>query len=162
MHSGISPLPVLLLSKVVGDIREGCYLLLRACLLWRPSHLRQDLKKQFVDVFNKNSTIHWLLVTLVCGAWWCHHGRWRSGPRHLSPQSRACTDDSHCKVIHSFTRSFPFTHSHSEKKPKNKTQNSPSMMHSASSPLPVLLLSNVVDDIHKGCSSRLYFRGLLT
>ena len=45
MHSGISPLPLLLLSKVVGDICEGCYLLLWAGLLWRPSHLRQYLKK---------------------------------------------------------------------------------------------------------------------
>ena len=58
MYSASSPLPLLLLSKVVGDIHEGCYLLLRACLLWRPSHLRQYLNKQFVDVVNKNSTIH--------------------------------------------------------------------------------------------------------
>ena len=58
MCSASSPLPVLLLSNMVGNIREGCYLLLRAGLRWRPSHLRQYLKKQFVDVFNKNSTIH--------------------------------------------------------------------------------------------------------
>ena len=38
MYSASSPLPLLLLSKVVGDIREGCYLRLSACLLWRPSH----------------------------------------------------------------------------------------------------------------------------
>ena len=36
MHSASSPLPVLLLSNVVGDIREGCYLLLRAGLLRWP------------------------------------------------------------------------------------------------------------------------------
>ena len=56
MYSASSPLPLLLLSNVVGYIREGCYQLLRAGLLWRPSHLRQYLKKQFVDVLNKIST----------------------------------------------------------------------------------------------------------
>ena len=56
MHSASSPLPVLLLSNVVGDIREGCYLLLRAGLLQWPSHLRQYSRKQSVDVLNKNST----------------------------------------------------------------------------------------------------------
>ena len=58
MHLASSPLPVLLLSSVMGDIREGCYQLLWAGLLWGPSHLRQYSKKQFVDMFNKNSTIH--------------------------------------------------------------------------------------------------------
>ena len=57
MYSASSPLPVLLLSNVVGDIREGCYILLRAGLLRRHSLLRQYLKKQFVDVLKKNSTI---------------------------------------------------------------------------------------------------------
>ena len=52
MHSASSLPPVLLLSNVMGDIREGCYLLRWAGLLQRPSHLRQYLKKQFVDVFN--------------------------------------------------------------------------------------------------------------
>ena len=45
MHSASSPLPVLLLSNVVANIREGCYLLLMAGLLQRPSHLRQYFKK---------------------------------------------------------------------------------------------------------------------
>ena len=58
MYSASSPLPLLLGSTVVGDIREGCYLLLRSGQLQRPSHLRQYLKKQFVDVFTKNSTTH--------------------------------------------------------------------------------------------------------
>ena len=58
MYSARSPLPLLLLSNVVGDIREDCYLLLWAGLLQRPSHLRQYSRKQFVDVFNKNSNIH--------------------------------------------------------------------------------------------------------
>ena len=58
MHSGSSPLPLLLLSNVVGDICEGCYLLLWAGLLWRPSHLGQYLEKNwFVDVFSKTSYI---------------------------------------------------------------------------------------------------------
>ena len=58
MHSASSPLPVLLLSNVVGIIPNGCYLLLWAGLLPKPSHLRQYSRKQFVDVFNKNSNIH--------------------------------------------------------------------------------------------------------
>ena len=58
MYSANSPLPLLLLSNVMGEIREDCYLLLWAGLLQRPSHLRQYLRKQFVDVFNKNSNIH--------------------------------------------------------------------------------------------------------
>ena len=57
MYSASSPLSVLLLSSVMGDIHEGCYILLRAGLLRRPSYLRKYLKKQFVDVFNKNSTV---------------------------------------------------------------------------------------------------------
>ena len=55
MHSASS---ILLLSNVVGDLYEDCYLLLWAGLLQRPSHLRQYSKKQFVDVFNKTSNIH--------------------------------------------------------------------------------------------------------
>ena len=58
MYSASSPLPVLLLSSVLGDIREGCYILLRAGLLQRHSLLRQYLKKHSVHMFNKNSTIH--------------------------------------------------------------------------------------------------------
>ena len=59
MYSASSPLPVLLLSNVVGDIRKGCYLLLWVDLLRRPSHLRQYLqKKKIVDVLNKNSTTY--------------------------------------------------------------------------------------------------------
>jgi len=57
-YSANSPLPLLLLSNVVGNIHEGCYLLLWDGLLRRLSHLRQYLKKQFVDVFNKTSNIH--------------------------------------------------------------------------------------------------------
>ena len=58
MYSASSPLPLLLLSNVVANIHQGCYPLLRAGLLQRPSHLRQYSRKQFVDVFNKNSNIH--------------------------------------------------------------------------------------------------------
>jgi len=54
MSSASSPLPVLLLSNVVGDIREGCYILLRAGLLQRPSLLRQYLKKTFCRHVQQN------------------------------------------------------------------------------------------------------------
>ena len=57
MYSDCS-LPLLLLSSVAVNIHEGCDLLLWAGLLQRTSHLRQHLRKQFVDMFNKNSTIH--------------------------------------------------------------------------------------------------------
>ena len=58
MHSVSSPLPVLLLSDVVGDIHKGCYLLLWVDQLRRPSHLRQYLqKKKTVHMFNKNLNI---------------------------------------------------------------------------------------------------------
>ena len=57
MYSDCSPLPLLLLSSVAVSIREGCDLLLWAGLLQRTSHLRQYSRKQFVDMFNKNSTI---------------------------------------------------------------------------------------------------------
>ena len=46
MCSASSPLPLLLLSSVVGNICEGCYLLLRAGLLPRPAHLGQYLQKK--------------------------------------------------------------------------------------------------------------------
>ncbi len=58
MYSDCSPLPLLLLSSVAVNIREGCDLLLWAGLLQRPSHLRQYSGKQFVDMFNKSSNIH--------------------------------------------------------------------------------------------------------
>ena len=47
MYSASSPLSVLLLSRVVGDIREGCYILPKAGLHPRHSLLRQYLKKHF-------------------------------------------------------------------------------------------------------------------
>ena len=58
MYSDCSPLPLLLLSSVAVNIREGCDLLLWAGLLQRTSHLRQYSGKQFVDMFNKSSNIH--------------------------------------------------------------------------------------------------------
>ena len=56
MHSDCSPLPVLLLSSVVGDILEGCYLLCRAGLLQRPSHLRQYWRKNITPSLQMCST----------------------------------------------------------------------------------------------------------
>ena len=58
MYSDCSPLPLLLLSNVAVNIREGCNLLLWAGLLQRTSHLRQYSRKQSVDMFHKNSNIH--------------------------------------------------------------------------------------------------------
>ena len=56
------------------------------------------------------------------------------------PLSRVCTDDGR-EGIHSLTHEYP----------KSKTKNSPKVMYSASSPLPLLLESNVEGDIREGC-----------
>ena len=63
-----------------------------------------------------SSSPGWLLVTRTRGAWWCHYrGHWRSGPRHLSPRSRVCLQEWHCKDIHSHIHSHTPIHT-----PKNK------------------------------------------
>ena len=64
----------------------------------------------------------WLLVTRTRGAWWCRYrGHCRSGPRHLSPRSRVCAQEWHCKDIHSHIHSH--TPMHTPKiRQKNKTQ----------------------------------------
>ena len=62
-----------------------------------------------------SSSPGWLLVTRTRGAWWCHYrGHWRSGSRHLSPRSRVCAQEWHCKDIHSHIHSH--THMHTPKK----------------------------------------------
>ena len=50
MYSASSPLPLLLLSNVVGYIGKGFYLLLWAGLLRRPSHLRQYLGEKKISL----------------------------------------------------------------------------------------------------------------
>ena len=123
-------------------------------------------------MFNKNTNIPWTMPLLITytmpinpsllerllrlmpgqsgtGAWWCHRRRhWRSGPQHLSPQCRVCTDDGHYAVINSLTCSFPFTDSHSKK--EQQKQNSPNGTYSAHGPVPLLPLSNVVYHIGEG------------
>ena len=64
MYSASSPLPLLLLSNVVGDIREGCCLLLRACLLWRPSHLKKRTVLQKTDCRCVQQKLHHSQATL--------------------------------------------------------------------------------------------------
>ena len=71
----------------------------------------------FLDSFN--SSPGWLLVTRTRGAWWCRYrGHCRSGPRHLSPRSRVCEQEWHCKDIHSHIRSY--TPMHTPKKTRKQ------------------------------------------
>ena len=63
----------------------------------------------FLDGFNTSPG--WLLVTRTRGAWWCRYrGHCRSGPRHLSPRSRVCAQEWHCKDIYSHIHSHPPMH----------------------------------------------------
>ena len=64
MYSASSPLPLLLLSNVVGDISEGCYLLLRASLLWRPSHLKKGQYFKKTDCRCVQQKLHHSQATL--------------------------------------------------------------------------------------------------
>ena len=87
-----------------------------------------------------SSSPGWLLVTRTRGAWWCRYrGHCRSGPRHLSPRSRVCAQEWHCKDIHSHIHSHPPMHT-LLKQTKSKSLYSPNMTPSFSCPL----LSNVV------------------
>ena len=73
-----------------------------------------------------SSSPSWLLVTRTRWAWWCRYrGHWRSGPRHLSPRSRVCAQEWHCKDIHSHIHSHPPMHT--PKLTKSQTLNSPNM-----------------------------------
>ena len=68
-----------------------------------------------------SSSPGWLLVTRTRAAWWCHYcGHWRSGPRHLSPRSRVCAQEWHCKDIHSHIYSHTAMHTPKKKKGKRK------------------------------------------
>ena len=85
-----------------------------------------------------SSSPGWLLVTRTRGAWWCRYrGHCRSGPRHLSPRSRVCAQEWHCKDIHSHIHSHTPMHTpkRREKKKQNETLNSPNMMPSFTGPL---------------------------
>ena len=70
-----------------------------------------------------SSSSGWLLVTRTRGGWWCHYrGHWRSGPRHLSPRSRVCAQEWHCKDFHSHIYSHTAMHTPKKKKGKRKTR----------------------------------------
>ena len=96
-------------------------------------YLTTSTKPFFLPGFS--SSPDWLLVTRTRGAWWCRYrGHCRSGPRHLSPRSRVCEQEWHCKGIHSHIHSHPSMHT---TKTKSKTLNSPNMVPSFPCPLPV-------------------------
>ena len=83
-----------------------------------------------------SSSPGWLLVTRTRGVWWCRYrGHWRSGPRHLSPRSRVCAHEWHCKDIHSHIHSH--TPMHTPNLTKSETLNSPNMTPSIGCPFPV-------------------------
>ena len=91
-----------------------------------------------------SSSPGWLLVTRTRGAWWCHYrGHWRSGPRHLSPRSRVCAQEWHCKDFHSHIHSHPPMHT--PKRTRNKNKRAKRLTHRTwCFRLLVLFLSNVV------------------
>ena len=91
-----------------------------------------------------SSSPGWLLVTRTRGAWWCHYrGHWRSGPRHLSPRSRVCAQEWHCKDFHSHIHSHPPMHT--PKRKINKRKRAKRLTHRTwCFSLLVLFLSNVV------------------
>ena len=67
-----------------------------------------------------SSSPGWLLVTRTRGVWWCRYrGHCRSGPRHLSPRSRVCAQEWHCKDIHSHIHSHPPMRTHKENEEQN-------------------------------------------
>ena len=61
----------------------------------------------------------WLMVTWTHGASWCYRRHCRSGHRHLSPRSGVCTQEWHCKDIHSHIHSHPVKHNPKTKKEQN-------------------------------------------
>ena len=155
---------VLFLSNVVvGDGQEAWQMLLRTVPSRGTSRLGQYWQKSFVDVFNTNCSISrkaipflsfynilfldgfnsspgWLLVTRTRGASWCRYrGHCRSGPRHLSPRSRVCAQEWHCKDIHSHIHSHTPMHTPKRNRTNNNSKmlNSPNMMPSFTRPLPV-------------------------
>ena len=95
----------------------------------------------FLDGFN--SSPGWLLVTRTRGSWWCRYrGHCRSGPRHLSPRSRVCAQEWHCKDFHSHIHSHTPMHAPKKKKRKKKKRREKCSTHQTwCLPLLVLFLS---------------------
>ena len=130
-------------------------MLLRTVPRRRTSRLRQYWQKTFVDVVTTycniydnnalsnslrnnlfldgfNSSPGWLLVTGTRGAWWCRYrGHCRSGPRHLSPRSRVCAQEWHCKDIHSHSHSHTPMHTPKKVQKQQQQQNAQLTKHDA-------------------------------
>ena len=97
----------------------------------------------------------WLLVIRSRGDWWCRHrGHCRSGPRHRSPLSRVCAQETHRKDIHSHILSHSPIDIHNT---KSKTFNSLNMWRPFCSTLPVQCgggrLSGSLADAPQECST---------
>ena len=69
-----------------------------------------------------SSSPAWLLVTRTRGAWCRSRGYWRSRPRHLSPRSRICAQQWHCKDIHSHIHSHTPVHTPQKEKEEQNAQ----------------------------------------
>ena len=64
-----------------------------------------------------------VLVTRTRGAWWCRYrGHCRSDFRHLSPRSRVCIQEWHCKDIHSHIHSHTSMHTHQKQQQQKQTK----------------------------------------
>ena len=130
-------------------------MLLRTVPRRRTSCLRQYWQNTFVDVVTTYCNIYdnnalsnslrnnlfldgldsspgWLLVTRTRGAWWCRYrGHCRSGPRHLSPRSRVCAQEWHCKDIHSHIHSHTPMHTPKKVQKQQQQQNAQLTKHDA-------------------------------
>ena len=72
------------------------------------------------------------MVTGTRGAWWCRYrGHCRSGPRHLSPRSRVCAQEWHCKDIHSHSHSHTPMHTPKKVQKQQQQQNAQLTKHDA-------------------------------
>ena len=68
-----------------------------------------------------SSSAGWHLLTRTPGAWCRFRGYWSSRPRHLSPRSRICAQEWHCKDIHSHSQSHTPVHTPQKRKRKSST-----------------------------------------
>ena len=92
-----------------------------------PSSVRNNL---FLD--GLDSSPGWILVTRTRAAWWCRYrGHCRSGPRHLSPRSRVCAQEWHCKDIHSHIYSHTPMHTPKKAQKQQQQQNAQLTKHDA-------------------------------
>ena len=101
------------------------------CNIYDNNALSNSVRKNlFLDGFNTSPG--WLLVTRTRGAWWCgYRGHCRSGPRHLSPRSRVCAQEWHCKDIHSHIHSHTPMHTPKKVQKQQQQQNTQLTKHDA-------------------------------